>query len=79
MRELPLTNITLTTGPITTVVVFGDPDRGQAVGTIPSSEVDSICHNQDIICTGSGSFTTHLTYGQDAASAASFVVSKSGL
>lgn len=46
------------TAKIAAVVVFGDPNYGQAVGTVPSSKVLSICHDQDIICTGSGGFTT---------------------
>lgn len=46
------------TAKIAAVVMFGDPDYGQAVGTVPSSKVLSICHDQDIICTGSGGFTT---------------------
>jgi hypothetical protein len=59
--------------------MFGDPDHLQPVGTIPDSEVDSICHAQDIICTGEGDFTTHLTYDMDADSAAAFVVAASGI
>ena len=62
-----------------TVVMFGDPDYGQNVGTVPNSRVDSICHPRDIICTKTGDFTTHLTYDQDAAAAAAFIVSKSSL
>lgn len=58
------------------VVVFGDPYNNKAVGTIPTSKVKSICHAQDIVCTGLGGYTTHLTYGNDAATAAAFVVSK---
>jgi cutinase len=66
------------TAKIAAVIVFGDPDRGQAVGTVATSKVDSICHAQDIICTGSGGFETHLTYGDDAPAAASFIVSAVG-
>jgi cutinase len=62
-----------------TVVMFGDPDHLQPVGSVSNSLVDSICHGQDVICTGEGGFTTHLTYGIDAGSAASFVVAASGL
>ncbi|ESZ98878.1 hypothetical protein SBOR_0736 [Sclerotinia borealis F-4128] len=43
---------------IAAVIVFGDPDNGQAVGSVPSSKVLSICHAQDIICTKRGGFTT---------------------
>ncbi|KAM3074979.1 hypothetical protein ACMFMG_007558 [Clarireedia jacksonii] len=66
------------TAKVAAVVVFGDPDRGQAVGTVSTSKVDSFCHDQDIICTGSGGFTTHLTYDVDAPAAASFIVSAVG-
>ena len=61
------------------VVVFGDPDLIQPVGAIPSVKVKSICHVGDPVCTGTGSIAAHLTYGQDAQSAASFLVGQSGL
>jgi cutinase len=61
------------------VVLFGDPDYGQAVGTVPTSKVDSICHPRDIICTKTGDFTTHLTYDVDAPAAVQFIVSKAGV
>ncbi|KAM0320124.1 hypothetical protein ACHAO8_000719 [Botrytis cinerea] len=66
------------TAKIAAVVMFGDPDYGQAVGTVPSSKVLSICHDQDIICTGSGGFTTHLTYSDDAPTASAFIVKAVG-
>lgn len=46
------------TAKIAAVVVFGDPNYGKAVGTVATSKVLSVCHAQDIICTGSGGFTT---------------------
>jgi cutinase len=58
--------------------VFGDPDNGQDVGTVSSSLVDNICHVDDVICTGEGGVSAHLTYGQDAAAAAKFVVNHVG-
>jgi cutinase len=61
------------TAKIAAAFVFGDPFNGRAIGTVPSSKVISVCHNQDIICTGSGGFDTHLTYGQDAGTVASFI------
>ncbi|KAF7906579.1 hypothetical protein EAF00_000858 [Botryotinia globosa] len=66
------------TAKIAAVVVFGDPNYGQAVGTVPSSKVLSICHDRDIICTGSGGFTTHLTYSNDASTASAFIVKAVG-
>jgi len=35
------------------VLIFGDPDNGTPVGTIPSSKVLVICHSKDEICKGS--------------------------
>ena len=56
------------------VVVFGDPNNGAAVGTVPRAKIRSFCHAQDVICTGSGGYTTHLNYNIDAAAASTFVV-----
>lgn len=65
---------------VNSVVIFGDPDNGQAVGSIPASNVDVICHTGDNICQGGDLILTpHLTYSQDASSAASFVAQKAGL
>ena len=59
------------------VVIFGDPDDGQAVGSIPSSKVKVICHAGDNICDGGALvLPAHLTYGQDAGTAAAFAKSK---
>ncbi|KAF7878821.1 hypothetical protein EAF04_000024 [Stromatinia cepivora] len=66
------------TAKIAAVIMFGDPDNGQAVGTVPTSKVLSICHDQDIICTGLGWFTTHLTYSEDAQTASDFIVNAVG-
>lgn len=35
-----------------TVVIFGDPLNGTAVGTVNPSKVLVICHAQDLICKG---------------------------
>ncbi|KAB8302019.1 hypothetical protein EYC80_005471 [Monilinia laxa] len=66
------------TAKIAAVVVFGDPDYGQAVGGVAAAKVLSICHVLDIICTGVGGFTTHLTYGNDAGTASAFIVKAVG-
>lgn len=58
------------------MVIFGDPDLNDAVGNIPSSKVDEICHTGDIICSGSGGAAAHLTYANDAPAAAAFVVAR---
>ena len=60
-------------------MIFGDPDNGQAVGSIPSGNVDIICHAGDDICEGGDEILEpHLTYSMDAGSAASFVASHVG-
>lgn len=64
------------TSKIHAVVLFGDPDLNQTVGAIPSSDILTICHDGDIICQGLGTVEPHLTYGDDAAKAASFVMEK---
>ncbi|MCJ1458959.1 hypothetical protein MMC28_009336 [Mycoblastus sanguinarius] len=71
------------TADISSVIVFGDPDNGQAVGSIPTSKVDSFCASGDTVCDGAGIgagiTSAHLTYGQDADQAAAFVAEAAGL
>jgi cutinase len=72
----------LTSSQVSAAVQFGDPQNGQAVGNLPSSEVMQICHSGDHVCDGSGTFAitqAHLTYGNDAGSAADFIISTLGL
>jgi cutinase len=65
------------TARISAVVIFGDPDNGQAVGGVPSSKVDVICHVGDDICLGGDLvLEPHLTYGVDTPAAAAFIASK---
>ncbi|KAK0264378.1 hypothetical protein LTR91_009340 [Friedmanniomyces endolithicus] len=65
---------------INSVVIFGDPDDGEPVGSVPSSKVLIICHVGDDICLhGDLILPPHLTYGENAQQAATFVVSKAGL
>ena len=62
--------------------VTGDPLNGQAVGSVPSSEVLEICASGDQICNGSGTLTitqAHLTYGDNAAQAATFIEGQTGV
>lgn len=64
------------------VVLFGDPFNGQSVGSVPSSKVLEICASGDQVCNGSGTFAitqAHLSYGNNADQAASFIVSAAGL
>jgi cutinase len=72
----------LTSKQIAAAVQFGDPQNGQAVGDLPSSDVLEICHDGDDVCNGSGTYQitqAHLTYGNDAGNAADFIVSTLGL
>jgi len=65
---------------ITAVVIFGDPDNGDPVGSIPASKVDIICHVDDDICLhGDLILPAHLDYAIDADSAATFVAEATGL
>ncbi|EKD19164.1 putative Cutinase [Drepanopeziza brunnea f. sp. 'multigermtubi' MB_m1] len=64
------------TARIAAVVIFGDPDLRDPVGTVPSSKVLEVCHVGDIICTGFGGSAAHLNYAMDAAVAAAFVVAR---
>lgn len=62
------------------VVIFGDPDNGQAVGKITSSKVKIFCAVGDDICLGGDLILpAHLSYGIDAPAAALFVASTVGL
>ncbi|KAJ7080545.1 cutinase [Mycena epipterygia] len=62
---------------IKAVVIFGDPDDGEGVQGIPSSELDVICHVGDDICLhGDLILPPHLTYGADTPAAASFIASR---
>jgi len=59
---------------ISSVVVFGDPDDGQAIPNVPASKVDTYCNPDDNICVnGDLILPAHLTYGLDAEAAAAFV------
>ncbi|KAK3071825.1 hypothetical protein LTR53_007951 [Teratosphaeriaceae sp. CCFEE 6253] len=65
---------------VNSVVIFGDPDNGEPVGSIPSSKVLIICHVGDDICLhGDLILPPHLTYAINAQQAANFVVSRAGL
>ncbi|RDW66012.1 cutinase-6 [Coleophoma cylindrospora] len=64
-----------TAAKISSVVIFGDPDDGKAVANVDSSKVLVVCHTGDDICLGGDLILLpHLTYGEDATTAASFIV-----
>ncbi|KUJ19203.1 cutinase-domain-containing protein [Mollisia scopiformis] len=69
-----------TTAKINSVLIFGDPDNGTAVGTVPASKTLVICHDGDNICQhGDQILQPHLTYSMNAGQAAQFVASAAGM
>lgn len=61
---------------ISKVVIFGDPDDGKALPNVAANKVDTYCHAGDDIClNGDLILVPHLTYAENAAAAAAFVVS----
>jgi len=65
---------------IDSVVLFGDPDDGEAFGSVAPSKVSTDCHVGDDICLhGDLILPPHLDYCLDVQREARFVVSKSGL
>jgi len=72
----------LTNSQVSAAVLFGDPFNGQSVGNLPSSVVKEFCASGDSVCDGSGSFAitqAHLTYGNNADDAATFIIQALGL
>lgn len=60
---------------VSAVVLFGDPDDGKAVANIDPSKVLVVCHAGDNICQGGDIILLpHLTYAEDADTAAAFVL-----
>ena len=65
---------------INSVVLYGDPDDGEAFGNVPASKVSTDCHLGDDICLhGDLILPPHLDYCLDVNAEASFVVQNSGL
>lgn len=65
---------------VNSAVIFGDPDNGQPVAGLSAAQTKIICHAGDNICQGGDLILApHLTYGQDAGTAASFVIAAAGL
>ncbi|CAN8100551.1 unnamed protein product [Discula destructiva] len=62
---------------IAAVMIFGDPDNGDPVGTVAPDKVNVICNDGDNICEG-GVIPTeaHRTYQIHSQTAAEFVASK---
>lgn len=65
---------------ISSVVIFGDPDFGQAVASTASSKTKIICHSDDNICQhGDLILLAHLTYSLNAQEAATFAAAAAGM
>lgn len=65
---------------INSVVLFGDPDDGETVGSVASGLVSVDCHIFDDICLhGIIVDIQHLDYCFDAGVEAAFAVAQSGL
>ncbi|KIJ53986.1 carbohydrate esterase family 5 protein [Sphaerobolus stellatus SS14] len=59
------------------IVMFGDPDDGQALPGVLNSRSLTFCAQGDDICAGGSIINAaHLSYGADAGQAASFVAGK---
>jgi cutinase len=60
---------------VSSAVIFGDPDNGQAVGNVAAASTKVICAQGDLICAGQAVvLAPHLSYGRNADEAAQFVV-----
>ncbi|KUJ10472.1 carbohydrate esterase family 5 protein [Mollisia scopiformis] len=65
---------------VSSAVIFGDPDNGAAVGSVPAAKTKVICHTGDNICqNGDAILAPHLTYSTNAGEAASFVAGAAGM
>ncbi|KAF2684637.1 carbohydrate esterase family 5 protein [Lentithecium fluviatile CBS 122367] len=62
---------------INSVVTFGDPKNQTAI-TGAESKILVICHENDAVCSGGFITVDHLTYADNATTAAQFVVEKAG-
>lgn len=62
-------------------LLFGDPFNGTPAGNLPSNKLKEICAPGDLICETDTLIVTlsHLTYGNYADQAASWVISTLGL
>ncbi|KAL3428069.1 cutinase [Phlyctema vagabunda] len=65
---------------VSSVIIFGDPDNGKPVEGASAATTKIICHTGDNICQGGAMILLpHLTYGNDAGTAAAFAASAAGL
>jgi len=65
---------------VSSVVIFGDPDNGQAVAGASAGKTMVICHAGDNICHhGDLILLPHLIYSENAVQAATFATAQAGL
>ncbi|EAW19003.1 carbohydrate esterase family 5 protein [Aspergillus fischeri NRRL 181] len=69
----------LSEGQIAAAVLFGDPFKSQAVGKVDKADVKEYCAAGDPVCLNGVNVLAHLSYGDDAAEAAQFLVTASGV
>jgi cutinase len=61
---------------VSSAVIFGDPNNGDAVGQVAAANTKIICATGDLICAGQAVILApHLSYGANANEAAAFVMS----
>ncbi|KAE8353185.1 cutinase-domain-containing protein [Aspergillus coremiiformis] len=64
---------------ISSVLLFGDPDKGKALPNVNASRVLTVCHATDTICENSVVIgPAHLTYAVDVDTAVNFAVAAAG-
>ncbi|RHZ58928.1 carbohydrate esterase family 5 protein [Aspergillus thermomutatus] len=69
----------LAEGQIAAAVLFGDPFKAEAVGKVAAADVKEFCADGDPVCLNGVNVLAHLSYGDDAAEAAQFLVTASGV
>ncbi|KAF7174038.1 hypothetical protein CNMCM5623_006340 [Aspergillus felis] len=69
----------LAEGQIAAAVLFGDPFKDQAVGKVAAADVKEYCASGDPVCLNGVNVLAHLSYGDDAAEAAQFLITTSGV
>lgn len=63
---------------VAAAVLFGDPLKMQSVGKLSSNKVKEFCAIGDPVCENGANAMAHLTYGNDAGSAAQFLTQRAG-
>ncbi|KAL9597721.1 MAG: hypothetical protein Q9219_004978 [cf. Caloplaca sp. 3 TL-2023] len=72
----------LSATPPAAAVIFGDPQNGQSVANVPASKLKEYCAQGDGVCGTPRTFSitsAHLSYGKNAADAANFIASATGV